>query len=206
VHLRNCDYVAIQEHGLSAQLKAAAGKRLREQGWDAQVDSAYWKTAGYGGGTAVMAKEHTGLVPVALRGEPGGADHSILDGRFSVGVLALMGGVTFASVYGISGLGVKDQLRLWRAVAWQIKLLGLPFILAGDWQVGPSDMIAAGFHRLLGAEVFAPPGPTNLNTGTRIDYFVVDARLACLVMDVDVALSTKFTPHAPVNLRLRARK
>ncbi len=44
------DYAAIQEHRLGQDDRERAGTRLREAGWDPQIDKPYWKSSGYGGG------------------------------------------------------------------------------------------------------------------------------------------------------------
>ncbi len=107
-----------------------------------------------------------------------------------------------ASCYGISGLSVKDQLDFWRAVAYQLKAIGLPIILMGDWQTTPSEMESTGFPRMLDAVVCAPRTFTNTTSRRTIDYFIVSNSLAEFVLDVEVSVDTRFSPHLPVVLRM----
>ncbi len=50
--------------------------------------------------------------------------------------------------------------------------LGLPFIIAGDWQLEPRVMASSAFLDLLDATICAPVEATNVITGSVIDYFV----------------------------------
>ncbi len=84
-----------------------------------------------------------------------------------------------------------------------IRLMGLPFIVLGGWQIPPAELDATGWPRLVNAKVVAPAAPTNLHTHRCIDYAVMSMGLAPLVDTVEVVLGTRLVPHAPVRLRMR---
>ncbi len=203
--LPDADLGIYKEHKLSKEGTAIAENKFKQHGWDARFDEAYLKNSDRGGGTALVAKMWSGIRPIATIYCPG-VDMDILHGRYSQGVVAANGGCLLCSVYGFSGLSVARQCELWHAVAAQIRLVGLPFILGGDWQVLPREMEAAGFPELVGGVIFAPTTPTNLVTLRTIDYDVVARELADNTLDVTTILGARFSPHAPVRLRLRAAR
>ncbi len=199
--LKDMDYIAVQEHKLGPTERDYAGGRLRSAGWDPHIDEPYWKEGGYGGGTAILAKEGDGSLPV-LPTKCGG----LSKGRWSFCNLTIFGGIGFGNVYGLSGRSCTEQLALWREIAEEVRLAGLPCILTGDWQVPPDEMRSSGFPELIGATVVAPTGATNLNSGSTIDYFLVADPLVQFIADISVSFDTKFTPHAPVILRMKAAR
>ncbi len=82
------------------------------------------------------------------------------------------------------------QLALWLDIGLIAKLLGLPFIIMGDWQVLPSEMLSTGWPDAMGASVVAPTLPTNLVSRRTIDYLVMSRELAALVTSVDVVVDS----------------
>ncbi len=170
--LPRLDVVAIQEHKLGTEEdRQAAGSALRAAGWDPQIDPPYWKTAGYGGGTAIITREGDGALPTPLSdASMAGERASYLKGRVSFSNLPVLGGILFGAVYGLSGQGVAAQIRFWRYIAEEIRLTGLPFVLAGDWQTAPADMASSGFLDLIGAVLAVPAEATNINAGSTIDH------------------------------------
>ncbi len=103
--LNRADYVGVQEHRLSGEQLERATDRLLKAGWDCIVDSGYWKDAQHGGGTAALAKDAHGIR--AWRGgeQCGRILQDVLKGRFSSGIVDLLGGALIGVFYGISGKG-----------------------------------------------------------------------------------------------------
>ncbi len=204
--LGGMDGIFVQEHGLTQEQCDNVTGTLRAQGWDTVAGAAYRKNAGHGGGVAVMTSERAGIRPLKLIDGIPGTDIDALNGRFICGVTGDLGGIASASVYGISGQGVSSQLRLWRAVATQMKLIGLPFIIGGDWQVTPQEMQAVGYPELLNAYIVAPSEPTNVISLRTIDFFLVSKSLMPFLKGVEVVKGTRFSPHAPVIVRFEGKR
>ncbi len=199
-----CDFAAIQEHKLKGDQRGIAERQLMRAGWDCVVDEAYIKVSAEGGGTGLLAARWSGVRPVGdLSGEAAAALRR-LQGRCSLGVVDLLGGVLLASFYGLDGQPVSKQISCWLDLGCILRILGIPFIVMGDWQVLPREMEASGWLRTLGARIAAPAAPTNLHTKRVIDYAVMSAELANLVVSVEVMVGARFSPHAPVQLVMRA--
>ncbi len=90
--LGRADFIGIQEHRLGGEkLEIVAGECMRA-GWDIVLDPAYTKDTQLGGGTAALAKDALGI-----RVWKGGDQSSqlradLLHGRFTSGVIDLLGG------------------------------------------------------------------------------------------------------------------
>ncbi len=108
-------------------------------------------------------------------------------------------------------------MAFWRALAGRLLALGRPFIIMGDFQVEPGDMLKTELLRLLDASIVAPGGATNLVTGSQIDYFIISRALLGgsdgdddgsdngVLSEKPTATAIygcKFSPHVPVRLRL----
>ncbi len=204
--LHRMDGIMLQEHGMGKEKCEEAALRMRRKGWDPVVAEAYVKHTSFGGGVAVLTSERAGLRPLAVITGLNGLDVEVLKGRFTFGVTSDLGGIVNASVYGISGLPVTAQLRLWRAVAMQLRLAGLPFVVGGDWQVTPHEMQLTRVPELIGAVIVATKEPTNTHTMRTIDYFLVSKSIAPLVKSVEVVSGARFSPHALVVLCLQGKR
>ncbi len=203
--LKNADFTVIQEHRLGPAALGAAADALRDMGCDSVIQEAYWKELDYGGGTAITARQWSGVRPLALSQHAGEKPHP-LRGRFVSGVVDIYGGILLGSVYGISGLDAKHQLDIWHDIALHVRTHGLPFILAGDWQVPPATLQASGLPGLLGAQVFATSTPTNVCTGRVLDYFLVSKSVSDMVIEVKAIVGTRLATHLPVELTLKGRR
>ncbi len=204
--LGGMDGIFVQEHGLAQEQCDSVTATMRAQGWDTVAGPAYHKNAGLGGGVAVMSSERAGIRPLKTIEGLHGTDTEALNGRFICGITGDLGGIACASVYGWSGQTVSAQLRLWRAVATQMKLIGLPFVIGGDWQVTPQEMQAVAYPELLNACIVAPTEPTNLISLRTIDFFLVSRSLMPFLKGVEVAKGARFSPHAPVVIRFEGKR
>ncbi len=203
--LRGADFTAVQEHRLGPEAKDAASNLLRSVGCDCDVQEGYWKDQDFGGGTAVTARQWSGIRPLPLSSR-GDASSQALTGRFAAGVVDVYGGMLLGSVYGISGLDARRQLDLWFGIAMHVRSHGLPFVLAGDWQVPPAELQASGLPALLGAQIVAPSTPTNIHTKRVLDYFLVSRTIADMVVDVTAVVGTRLATHLPVELVLMGKR
>jgi hypothetical protein len=123
---------------------------------------------------------------------------AVLEGRCTASFIDVLGGIIFVSYYGISGKPIAGQLQTLAALGQFVKSCALPFIIAGDWQVSPAVLAESRFPHRLGAEILAPDGPTNLRSGSTIDYFVVSRVIAAAVSQVQARHDLYLAPHVPV--------
>ena len=195
------DYVAIQEHLCRGDACDRAARDVASLGWDGVFSDAYFKDAGPGGGTAVIAKKGLGAVrlPIPERFQ------NALQGRCTASYVDVLGGIALVSYYGRSGLPIAGQLQVLAALGQVVKGLGLPFIIGGDWQVSPQMLLESQFPHRLAADIVAAEGPTNLRAGSSLDYFLVARVIRAAVVDVEVRADLFLSPHAPVMLNLAAR-
>ena len=113
------------------------------------------------------------------------------------------GGAHLGSVYLFNQVGVsaKCNLDLLEAVAHTLDNLVGPWIIGGDWNCSPSDLINTGWLKRVGGTVHAPTSPTcNDNT---YDFFVTSNSIASEVNSVHLIGDAGFTPHHPARLILR---
>ncbi len=192
---KNVDIGLIQEHREHGEGLDRLITWLRGRGWDPVGEEAYFKKRGYGGGPLVMARG-VGIRPQVGPPEP----HH---GRVCWSEVELGGSVLTGSVYAISGQGAGKQIPLWRHIVQRVMTCGLPVILGGDWQLPPCELRAADFLRLIDAVVISSGKPTNLISGSELDYFIVSKSLLSggdAVAEVDP--SGAFSPHVAVRLSL----
>ncbi len=169
----DCDFAAVQEHRLRGPSRDAAARRRLEAGWDCVLDDAYIKVSDAGGGTALLASRWSGVRPVVGLGGEAATALDRLIGRISLGIIDIVGGILLVSFYGLDGQPTGKQVDLWHDLGKIITLVGLPFIILGDWQVTPSDMKETNWLNFMRATVVAPSAPTNLVSRRRIDFAVM---------------------------------
>ena len=119
-----------------------------------------------------------------------------------------MGGIVAYSIY----LKTGDDLggfngRLLEAVARDARCHRRPFIIGGDWQNGPEELLASSFHQLLHGRCVAPVhGTCRQRDGTfsTIDFFYLHADLWLLTEAVEVNMCGTITPHREVTWNFKA--
>ena len=151
-------------------------------------------------GTAVAVRSHLGMAKV-----PGLVMEGGLEGRLSIEWVGsiVRGGVFVGSIYLHSGEGMSvGNVRLLEGAAKLLMNLPGPWVVAGDFQVDPAELVRSGFPRLAKGVVVAPNTATCGNN--TIDYFVVSENLVGAVHSVTTLAESPFDPHSPVRLLLRA--
>ncbi len=204
--LNKADYVGVQEHRLTGEAVDMTADLLLRSGWDCIVDTAYLKDVEEGGGTALLARNDAGIRPWRGGKQCAEAMRGLLRGRFTCGIVDLLGGAFIGCFYGISGKPVAVQLQYWKEVATIARAAGLPVILMGDWQATPQEMRSTHFPDLVGAVIVAPDTATNTQSGRVIDYFLVSKDWEHLVQEVHVETGTRLPTHLPVTLRLKGAR
>ena len=89
---------------------------------------------------------------------------------------------------------------IWAAATEAIRAFKGFFVLTGDFQAEGEELQASGYLSSLRGKLYSPQEPT-CNTGRIIDHFVVDARLAPMVVCCG-NLGWKPRQHAPIYLEL----
>ena len=75
------------------------------------------------------------------------------------------------------------------------------WLVLGDWNCSPSELLRLGFVYKVKGQVVAPSGPT-INTGGTLDYAVASKRMAPL-LSVASSWDVPFKPHCAVTVELR---
>ncbi len=191
---KGIDGAFVQEHREHGDGKDNLISWLRRHGWDPIAEDAYWKHSGYGGGPLIMTNN------LGLRPLPHPPDPHV--GRVCWGEMDINGCITTGSVYAISGQGIGKQIPLLSHIAQRVIAGGLPCILAGDWQMSPDELRKSDFIRIIDAEVVATGHPTNVISGSELDYFVVSRSLLGGASCASIDPSGSFSPHVAVRLSL----
>ena len=75
-----------------------------------------------------------------------------------------------------------------------------PWVIGGDWNCEPDDLIQTGWVKRVGGVVIAPANPTC--NGSTYDFFVVSKSIAEDVKAVHLIGDAGLTPHHPARLIL----
>ena len=174
-------------------------KAARDNGWSA-VASQAWRTASnFGsGGCAVLAARGMGIAP-----PPGLSVKGEFQHRIAVAWVAgfVKGGIHFISIYLKDGEGLSDgNMEILHEVASVIRQLKGPWVLAGDWNVDHTAILASRWPELVRGTVVAPRFPTCF--ASTYDFFVVSEGLAVAVAGIARIEDAGLHPHKPVRLFL----
>ena len=196
--LPSAHLIAIQEHRCLGENCDRAMRDWARLGWSGSITQAYVKNHGAGGGTGVLGRHQYSAIPYPLSAEA----QRVLLGRCTATYVNVLGGILIVSFYGKSGVNIAGQLDLLAALGTFLRTCGLPYIVAGDWQVAPEALQEAKFPHRVGGQIFAPPEATNLKSGNVIDYFLVSHSIAAAVDQVETRPELYLSPHIPVFLQL----
>ena len=184
---READPVAIQ-----AKQRAAA-----RAGWGLAVTPAVCTSkGGISAGVGIAARSAYGMTVHELGEIPECAEGRIA--ACHVGAVC-KGGFHILSVYlwHSEGLSARN-LDLLQTLAQVISRLRGPWLLAGDFNFTPQELVASGWLQLVRGRVSVPRAPT---CGKKtLDFFVTSSSLAGLIAGVSVVHNARFHPHSPVRL------
>ena len=202
----------LQEHHLPEHRVDAEERWAKTLGWSCSLDPAVPTAAGgTSGGVGLVTKGYRGMAKMVSDGE-GFADMG--KGRIAIrkwdGVID--GGVLVVSVYLVVGNedGAENR-QLLSALAEELLLLGMPFIIGGDWNMNVDMLEGTLFPHQVRGVVVAPRGSDAKELGTcrglagkwsTIDYFVISELLANRVIKCDVLTESRLRPHRAVELQL----
>ncbi len=131
-----------------------------------------------------------------------GQARSLLQGRKTSTITHQARAINFTVFYGISGAPLASQIPLWKELADDLLCVAKPFVVAGDWQRPPQDLRNSGICRLLDAVACAPDCATNLQSGSKIDYFLVSRTLVQGGWNIRPLHGCLFRPHVPIVLEI----
>ncbi len=202
--------VLLQEHHAQAGEVADLQAGAEASGWTTAVTAA---TQGSGGGAsagaavAVPAHRQWGCPQnqrwdFSPKGSPGRITAMWVRACTTVGLLII-------SVYGWDKEGMSPRnIALLEAALALAHSFGCPWLIGGDLNVCPDELMAAAWRLLerAGAVVRAPPRPTHYpgkGEARVLDFFLVDSRIDSAVLGVDINEVVAGKPHRAVSIRLR---
>eukprot|EP00972_Heterocapsa_arctica_P054245 7994625-Heterocapsa_arctica.AAC.1 len=98
------------------------------------------------------------------------------------------------------GIGLAGiNLDIMQTIGQFVMLLRTPWVLAGDWNMEPETIKAAGWLHQFGGEVIAPSEHTcSKGMGNTLDFFVVSCSLRPFVKSIGTWQDSPISPHSPV--------
>eukprot|EP00959_Pyramimonas_sp_CCMP1952_P437175 9153413-Pyramimonas_sp.AAC.1 len=82
------------------------------------------------------------------------------------------GGFLLGNIYLKDGGNLADfNWSILTKLGYALKAAHLPFVIAGGWQIEPTQLEAPGWTRALDAEIVAPTAGTCTPAGRTIDFF-----------------------------------
>ena len=184
---------------LDCDRPAALASRSRRLGWNLQSSPALLTEFGRAsGGTAVAARRGIG-VNDQQQFVRDGFEHRV---HFAWICGVLRGGVHLGSVWMKDSEGASaTNLAILGAITEAISALRGPWVLGGDWNMSPEELVATGWPLVVDGVVVAPGLPTCHDKV--YDYFVVSRGLAHAVVGIQRVEDAGFSPHWPTRLLLR---
>ena len=204
----------ICETHLRGDKAQATASRLARAGWcmfQEEAAPSHRSSSGTCGGIAIIAQRHLGVSAVdpAILAEASGPEVSHRRWHAAVCRLKrcslLLIEVYLHTAQGLSAanLGVLKQIEV------LVKLMALPCIIAGDWNMPWSTLADAPFLHNLHLQVVKPSGVQwtcrNPKGTSIIDFFVISRCLEAAVLGSWVVSDVPWSPHAGVALELSAR-
>ena len=174
------DLALVQETKIPATAKNETESTIRRNGWRMAI-SACGKgpLGGNSAGVAVGCRNHIGM----REAHP---DFGVpeLEQRLTIKKVdcAARGGLNLGSCYLVSGIGISapQNLDLLHCLVGMLKRISGPWIIGGDFNGTPEELVANGWLKLVGGKIHRPVMPT---CGERcLDFFVVSA---CITDDID---------------------
>jgi hypothetical protein len=116
--------------------------------------------------------------------------------------------IAFISLYLISGQGLsQDNLEILAEIRAFVKFWQIPFIIGGDFNLPPEDLIDSGFEVEISGEIrqVKTPDGEALHTctsgsGRVLDYFIVATSILAATSQPEIDLTTPWRPHSGIEL------
>jgi hypothetical protein len=195
------DIICIQEARLPPWTIPAAERAARRAKWSLSVEpAAITAASSTSAGVAVAVRSHIGMCNV-----PSLPWFANLDSRLSVKHVSAIckGGVYILSAYFWCSIGITGQnVQLLESIAFLIRRLRGPWILAADWNFGPSSLEKNGWLRLVDGRVRASGVATC--KGRENDWYVVSRSINHAILGVARITDTGANPHSAVRLWVKS--
>ena len=201
------DIILTQEHHLLPQNKINdLTAKLRKRGYKTCATAAVpsGKSAnGTSGGTAVLVWDCYTVSPIAGVKDPKDP-WTIYPGRCSGAKVHgfVKGGILFLSIYLHSGLK-PDHPDNWQVLTRAAEILtacNTPYIMGGDWQCTPAELVATGWTATVAGEVASTGAPTctTAHGESEIDFFVMTPAIRTTCTKPASDLDTRIATHYPI--------
>ena len=205
------DLLMVQEHHLEDGAVAREEAWARGVGWSAKLGAATpTGRGGTSGGVGLLTRCHRGLGRAhgthSVELVPGRAVCCLWNG-------GIPGGLVVVSAYLVCGTGMGEaNWEIVKTIASELRVLGRPFVLGGDFQQSPEELVDAGVMRLFDdAEIVRAQGAGAEAGGTcctkgqwsTIDFFLVSRALLPKIVSCELVLDAAIRPHRPVALTLQ---
>ena len=109
--------------------------------------------------------------------------------------------VIVVAYFPVDGVYSVAYGQLLRDIGAFVAALRCPWVIVGDFNAEPVDLINSGWTRLVGGQLCFPTSPT-ISTGSTLDYMVLHRSLEGLA-DVRVVTSVPWKPHYGLEFTLR---
>ncbi len=102
------------------------------------------------------------------------------------------------------GWTVRNSMLVQAIVTW-VKEHRLLWVATGDFQMKPQEFACGPYWEDMQAVVRAPDCTTcnSSSEGRRMDYFIIDKRLAAMASEAQAVKSAATMPHTPVWMKLQ---
>jgi hypothetical protein len=200
LNLQTSHIWCIQEHKLMCTESISTFKtKQASQGWCSFLAPAILKDKAASGGVGFLWKpcQQISAEPISL-----------VPGRLAMIALrtARWGVIHIYSVYGHSGNGDGYlNTRLFDYTMGHAMAGKAPFILAGDWNMGPMQLAGLAHRFPHHTKVLAPPGPTCFSplSASTMDMFVIHPKLTLAVHHhAETDHTHRIATHIPVSIEL----
>ncbi|CAE7504945.1 unnamed protein product [Symbiodinium natans] len=143
------------------------------------------------------------LAPSHRNAATGPAFMSAGKGFVSVSIRFQGWDLLLVNLYLQSGVGPTGGLNpeILSRLAAVLDQTSTQWLVLGDWNCSPAELLRLGFVDKVKGQVVAPGGPT-INTGGTLDYAVASKRMAP-VLSVSSSWDVPFKPHCAVTVELR---
>eukprot|EP00959_Pyramimonas_sp_CCMP1952_P162737 3402146-Pyramimonas_sp.AAC.1 len=102
--------------------------------------------------------------------------------------------ITIGPVYGVDSIGPKgENLELLEFLSALLGAQRFPFLLGGDWNLEPEEIMELGWLDLATATIFAHGLPTC--NEKEYDYFIGPQALDAFPMTVEARVDAPISPH-----------
>ena len=162
------------------------------RGYYANAQPAVIKEARPSGGCMLATRRHLNCQPLAVGSHRWVASRCRFKGFDLVIVVAY---------FPVEGIFSEAHKLLRRDIGSFLTSLKGPWLVLGDFNCEPGELVTSGWPRLIGGQVCSSSLPT-INTGSTIDYMVLHGSLEGLV-SVELSTEVPWRPHYAVSYKLR---